>query len=69
MVLDESSNRGAHPVDYIMCQFVCIIDFTLLALTRHNWLTQDFTDMSDTCKVCEKRSIFALKRHQRAEKA
>lgn len=37
--------------------------------TRHNCLTQDITDMSDTCKGCEKMSIFALKRHQRAELA
>lgn len=55
-------------MDYITCQFVCIINFRLLALTR-SCLTQDFTDMSDTCKGCEKRSIFALKRHQRAEQA
>lgn len=69
IVLKERSTRGDHTVDYITCQFVHIIDFTLLALTRHNCLTQDFTDMSDTCKGCEKRSIFALKRHQRAEQA
>lgn len=56
-------------MDYITCQFVHIIDFALLTLARHNCLTQDFTDMSDTCKGCEKRSIFALKRHQRAEEA
>lgn len=69
MALGERPTRGAHPVDYITCRFVRIIDFTLLPLTRHNCLTQDFTNMSDTCKGCEKRSIFALKRHQRAEQA
>lgn len=69
MVLDKRATGGEHTLDYVTCRFVRIIDFTLMPLTRYNCLTQDFPNMSDTCKGCEKRSIFALKRLQRAEQA
>lgn len=59
----------------IIIQWIILHANLSASLISHHWhwqdncLSQDFTDMSDTCKGCEKRSIFALKRHQRAEQA